>query len=383
MSPADRCTNEPPLEVAFEACPPARFRALAPEWHALAEESAEVPFFMGAAWVESWLEVFGDALAPRMFRVARDGRWLGAALFAERRERRGPVPVRCLHLHTSGETPGEGVCVEYDRVLARTGEEGAVAGALAVQIAASGADEVAAGGLTESALELLRRALPGWAEETMWSADPYVDLAGLRAAGVDYRRGALSRSTRTLVGRSLRAYEELGPLSVELAADVATGQAMLEELVALHQAAWIGRGRGGAFASPRNRAFHARLVERALPGGAIQLVRVRAGGETIGLLYSFVDRGRVFFYQSGLRYRDENRYRPGLVAHVCAIERCMALGLGEYHFLAGDETTPRYKASLSNAERKLAWVQLQRPGLKTALIRGLRSVKRRLEAKHE
>jgi CelD/BcsL family acetyltransferase involved in cellulose biosynthesis len=382
MPSAERRATAPPLEAVFEPCPASRFRALAPEWQELAEASAEVPFFMGGAWIESWLEVFGEELSPRIFRVARGDRWIGAALFAERRERRGPVPVRCLHLHTSGETPGEGVCVEYDRVLARGGEEAAVADALAARLAASRADEVAAGGLTESALELLRRALPGWHEETMWSADPFVDLAALRAAGGDYRRTALSRSTRTLVGRSLRAYEEVGPLSVEIAADVATGTAMLEELVGLHQAAWLGRGRGGAFASPRNRAFHARLVERALPTGGIQLVRVRAGEETVGLLYSFVDRGRVFFYQSGLRYRDENRFRPGLVAHVCAIERCLALGLDEYHFLAGDETTPRYKASLSNAERKLAWVQLQRPGLKTSLIRGLRGLKRRLEAKH-
>lgn len=378
----DRVTAVPPLEAVFESCSSARFRALAPAWQELAETSAEVPFFMGDAWVESWLEVFGEALAPRMFRLARGGRWIGAAIFAERRERRGPVPVRCLHLHTSGETPGEGVCVEYDRVLARAGEEAAVADALADSLAASRADEVVAGGLTESALELLRRALPGWHEEAMWSADPYVDLAVVRAAGGDYRRTALSRSTRTLVGRSLRAYEELGPLSVEIAEDVTAGTAMLEELVGLHQTAWIGRGRGGAFASPRNRAFHAKLVERALPTGGIQLVRVRAGDETVGLLYSFLDRGRVFFYQSGLRYRDENRFRPGLVAHVCAIERALALGLDEYHFLAGDETTPRYKASLSNAERKLAWVQLQRPGLKSSLIRGLRGLKRRLEAKH-
>ena len=112
-------------------------------------------------------------------------------------------------------------------------------------------------------------------------------------------------------------------------------------------------------------------------------MRVSAGGETICLLYSFVDQGRVFFYQSGIRYREENRFRPGLVAHVCAIERCLELGLREYHFLAGDETAPRYKTSLSNAERKLAWARFQRPGVKTTLVRGLRSLKRRFESSRE
>ena len=74
---------------------------------------------MGGSWLETWIEVFGDELSPRMFHCERDGAWLGACLLTERRERRGPVPVRCLHLHTAGEAPGEGVCVEYDQVLAR------------------------------------------------------------------------------------------------------------------------------------------------------------------------------------------------------------------------------------------------------------------------
>ena len=71
------------------------------------------------------------------------------------------------------------------------------------------------------------------------------------------------------------------------------------------------------------------------------------------------------------------------MAYVCAIERCLELGLREYHFLAGDETAPRYKTSLSNAERKLAWARFQRPGVKTTLVRGLRSLKRRFESSRE
>ena len=82
--------------------------------------------------------------------------------------------------------------------------------------------------------------------------------------------------------------------------------------------------------------------------------------------------------QLGLRYREGPHYRPGLVTHVCAIERCMELGLDEYHFLAGDETTPRYKSSLSTDRRPLAWVRWQRPGPKARAIRGLRALKRRL-----
>lgn len=349
------------------------------DWQALAQAHAEVPFFMGRDWVGTWLEVFGEVCAPHVLSMRRGGQWVGAGLFCERHERRGPVPVRALYLHTAGEDPSEGVCVEYDELLVHPEAEEAQSVWVAREVGASGVDEVVAGGVTEASLARLARALPSWKLETRWSSDPFVDLRALRSAGTDYRKGVLSRSTRTLVGRSLRAYEEEGPITTEFATDAASAGAMLDELIELHQAAWIGRGRGGAFASERNRAFHARLVARAFGSGSIQLVRVRVGDETIGLLYSFVDRGRVFFYQSGLRYREGNRFRPGLVTHTCAIERCLAEGFDEYHFLAGDETTPRYKTSLSNAERRLAWAVFQRPGWKSELIRGLRRVKWWLE----
>lgn len=136
----------------------------------------------------------------------------------------------------------------------------------------------------------------------------------------------------------------------------------------------------GAFASPRHVGFHRDFIMASFEAGTIQIARVTAGGELIGILYCFVDRGRVFFYQSGLQYREGKKFRPGLVAHACLIEHNFAEGALEYHFLAGDETTPRYKTSLSNSSNELAWVHFERPGLKNRTIRALRGLKRRVEA---
>jgi CelD/BcsL family acetyltransferase involved in cellulose biosynthesis len=188
----------------------------------------------------------------------------------------------------------------------------------------------------------------------------------------------MSRNSREQVSRGLRAYAQLGEIRTEVADSAEHAGALLDELIGLHQSTWTARGKTGAFASERNRSFHRRFVTRAFPHGVVQLVRVRAGEETIGVLYCLVDRGRVYFYQSGLRYREGRHFRPGLAAHVCAIERCLAEGLNEYHFLAGDETTPRYKTSLATDRRELAWVHWQRPGWKSGAIRGLRALKRSL-----
>jgi CelD/BcsL family acetyltransferase involved in cellulose biosynthesis len=369
-----------PAEVRVCAASAQAWRALAPEWEALASAAAEVPLFVGADWVGSWLEAFGSALDPRLWTLRSGSALAAACLLTTRRERRGPFPVRCVYLNTAGEEPGEGVCVEYNELLCRAGSEEAAVGALAATLRELGADELAATGLTAEACERLRRALPGWSEELRWSEDPYVDLARLRREGVEYRRAATSRNTRAQIQRGLRAYAALGELRSELADSAPRARAFLDELMELHQSTWLARGRAGAFASERNREFHRRFVARAFERGAVQLLRVSAGGEAIGLLYSFVDRGRVFFYQSGLRYREGAHYRPGLVTHVCAIERCLELGLDEYHFLAGDETTPRYKSSLSTDRRPLAWACWQRPGPKTRAIRGLRALGRRLRS---
>jgi hypothetical protein len=86
----------------------------------------------------------------------------------------------------------------------------------------------------------------------------------------------------------------------------------------------------------------------------------------------------VYFYQSGFQYESGNRYRPGLAAHVSAIEQYLATGYAEYHFLAGDFTTPRYKRSLSTRSTDLGWARWHRPGAKSWSIEQLRRVKRML-----
>ncbi|HEV7498920.1 MAG TPA: GNAT family N-acetyltransferase, partial [Vicinamibacteria bacterium] len=204
----------------------------------------------------------------------------------------------------------------------------------------------------------------------------YVDLARL-GPGPDAVPPGLSANTREQLRRSARIYGRDGPLRVEAAADVPEALAMLDELAQLHQNRWTGRGKPGVFASSRFIAFHRDLVARAFPSGGVQLLRIRAGATVIGLLYNFVYKGRVYFYQGGLRFSDDNRLKPGLVAHAAAIRHARDAGLREYDFLAGDD---RYKQSLSTDSRTLRWLVFERPTLKMKALRLLRRLKRRREA---
>jgi CelD/BcsL family acetyltransferase involved in cellulose biosynthesis len=120
-------------------------------------------------------------------------------------------------------------------------------------------------------------------------------------------------------------------------------------------------------------------VRRTFPSGGTQLLRISAG-EVVGVIYSFIRRGKVYFYQSGLRYTDDKRLSPGMVANAGAINHFLAAGCREYDFLAGNA---QYKKSLSTHSRELDWLVLQRPGWKLrtiALLRKLKMKARQLRA---
>lgn len=363
--PAERVQREPYT--------PRAWKELEPEWEVLAK-AASVSHFISSDWVATWLEVYGRGLGSELWTYRSGGALRGACLLTSRRERRGPVPVDTLYLNTAGAESG-GIRVEYNQLLSDPNRDEGAARAFAEAVIASAADELIVEGLTAEEFEHLKSFLPSWKEDVMWSEDPFVNLERLRGEGAEYRRSALSKNSRGQVNRTLNAYAKLGEVRTEIANTTLRAVEMLHELSSHHQATWLERSGPGAFASDQFRVFHQALIERAFGRGAIQMLRVTAAEELIGVLYNFLDRGRVFFYQSGLKYRDDNRFRPGLAAHVVAIERCMELGLAEYHFLAGDELTPRYKRSLSTDVQKLAWATLRRPGLKTWTIDRLRSLK--------
>jgi len=82
----------------------------------------------------------------------------------------------------------------------------------------------------------------------------------------------------------------------------------------------------------------------------------------LGYLYNFLYAGTVSNYQSGFSYLDDNRHRPGLLAHGFAIEQALSRGLQRYDFLAGDSP---YKQRLGEDAGQLSWCRAQRnrPGL--------------------
>jgi hypothetical protein len=311
-------------------------------------------FFLSWGWIENWLACLPRDQAPRLAVFREDDGSAAAACFLGSRfaVRKRVIPLRSLHLNTTGVRRLDEIWIEYNNV----------AGALAlkdfVETLPGGWDEINLPGLDDTAFGGVREedSTRHWRMRITRRVPVFlVDLAGVREGGYLPK---LSGQTRSQIRRAQKA---AGKLELEVASNEAHAIEIYEELCRLHIAHWRTKGEPGSFADPWFDRFHRRLIARRFAAGDIQLVRVRANGGTLGCLYNFVWNKRVLQYQTGFTPSDDARAKPGFVCHTATIEHCAAAGLDVYDFLAGDM---RYKKSLSTAQGWLVWCRVQRPRLR-------------------
>lgn len=347
-------------------------------WEQLYRESSCVRAYLSPEWVATWLAEFGAELRPVQLCVHNGAEnMIGTCLLTERRRRLGLLSLVRVFVNTDGENAADSVITEHNALLSRPGNEAAVYSAVAEYMRGSRADELVLRGARESDVRLLSEVFADWQGDVEWRDSPFVDLDLLRASGCRYR-DSLSANTRAHLARALRRYEQRGPLRLEVAQTPEEGVAMLDELILLHEARWRGRGLAGGFATRHRQSFHRVFVRDHVTGGRAQLLRLRCGDSTIGVLYNLVANGFICFYQGGFQYEPDPQLKPGLVTHSMAIEHYLATGYREYDFLPSAPGEGRYKSSLSNATRRLGTVTLFRRSWRTRYFDALRGVRNQL-----
>jgi CelD/BcsL family acetyltransferase involved in cellulose biosynthesis len=364
-----------PAMLTLEILTYSDWAGVSPEWTELEREASNATFFVSEKWVGAWLSVFGEQLRPEILLFRAGTTLVGACLLVTRWRWRGPVPVRRLVLNTAGEDDADSPWVEFNTLLCRDGWENSVASTVAAHILKREWDELVLPGMCDvPASAYLLSALGGRAVRRSDKPSYYLDLAELRATGKPYEE-TLSRKVRQQVRQSVRKYEETGPLAVACASSEDEALIWLTHLAELHEQTWSSRGLPGSFGSARFVAFHRQLISASYQSGAIQLLWIRAGSQDVGLLYNFVYRRKVYFYQCGFSYGTDKRLKPGFVAQVMAVRFAADRQLDEYDMMAGAQP---YKKELAERYRNLSWLEYSGNTWRSRVVCRLRAAKRRL-----
>ena len=334
---------------------------LAQEWAEL-ESRADGNFFLSWAWLGCWLSATESQ--PLLVRAREGSQTVGLGFLCPNVARRNFLSVRQLCLNETGVPDHDRLTIEHNGLLMARGFSAELPAQLFRTLLASPAvgpwDELVLSGVSPKWIEAANMA--GLAVELdRKNSDYCVDLEKVRNTGRGWQAG-LSSNLRSQYRQSRTFAERIGALSLTRAPTAEDALAYFDGLTTLHTAYWTASGKPGAFASDFAIAFHRALILRNAESGGVDLLRLSAGNQVLGYLYNFNYSGTVSNYQSGFSYLDDNRHRPGLLAHGLAIEQSLADGLQRYDFLAGDSP---YKQRLGEDAGSLIWCRAQRnrPGL--------------------
>jgi CelD/BcsL family acetyltransferase involved in cellulose biosynthesis len=364
-----------------DSCLPGELNELEQQWLDL-QARAECSFFQSWGWMGHWLTDFGAALTPVVIRVWLDEQLVGLGVFLPRQIRRRALFHASAMFLNEYPFDGKNMVIEYNGLLAARGHEQAVYAETVSFLLEQhpGVDEFHFGAMADQPdLVNLQQAIAPSCRllvedmSTAWQVNLGTLNPGLQAF-ID----TLSKKRRNQLRRSLRHYEESGPVSLVEAADREQALAFFAGLEELHTRRRQLKGEGGAFANPGWEKFHRQLILERFDAGEIQLLRVSNAHMTIGYLYNLIWRKQVYVMQTGFSMTDDRRDQPGYVVHALAIAHNRDRGMSGYDLMHGDSL---YKQILCGENRKLVWAVVQRPLMKfrvenavVALVRHVRGL---------
>ena len=334
-------------------------------------------FFTSWPWVENWIEINRSRREISLLLASRGGEPLGCALWAfARGVRHGFVRSCGLHLLETADLASDAVRVEHNRLLAAPGAQAEVRAVLLQHLTTRvpEVNEIYFPGISSLELQgdLRSCGRPDWSFHEL-KREPYfvVDLEKLREKKTGFLE-QLESSLRYRIRKALRVLG--GELLLQRPRDCAEAQEFFSLLKEWHTRRWEGSASGGSFQYSNFEPFHRRLIEKHWHSGALDLLKVSAGGSVLGVLYNFKSDVTISFYQSGINYADP-KVNPGMLCHVAAVEHYLKEGVHRYDLLSGDS---RYKRDLAEVAGEMVWGVLRKDSWQFRLEHWLRDVKGRL-----
>jgi hypothetical protein len=329
------------------------------KWIGLEAES--IPNFMLSwSWIGSWISAskkyFTDDFKEKFFLLEgfMEGKLISLAIIVKHHANRyGFISSDQLLLHKAGFAELDIICQEYNGLLTIAGylEE---ASAAAMDFLLHSDESVRILGrwdefILSSAEPAFADAFmsPDFTREMTSKTNSYnVDLAEIRDRGLSYL-GGLSNNTRYQIKRSIRLYDKRGGMRLIFAKNADQAYDFFKEGGGLFKERWNKNDEKSAFDMKPFMGFHRQIIDLAFSRGQIDIIRLTIGeGKDeiyMGMLYNYIHQGQVYFYMNALRYEDNPKLKPGMVAHSMAVQHYLERGFNLYNFMGGDS---RYKKNL-------------------------------------
>ncbi|WDI31371.1 GNAT family N-acetyltransferase [Hyphococcus flavus] len=336
------------------------------EWTVLYSEQQNASFFQSPAWLKAWLETADSQLD--LYKVASSNGSITELLgfFVVTPRRYAGLGQQEAWFQDSGNQALDAIYGEYvdflgaDDVLAAK----RIAAINAMMKAAPQADSFVFRNVTAEMAEAVKNAADTFGWQTRILREQSVFVCELIGAAFEQN---LSKSLLTKINRSIRLYEERGPIDCRVIKPGADFMQPWRTMTELHAQGWRDRGEKSVFENGTLNAFHERLRD-AVPQD-VHLFEARAGEQTIAVLYNFVHGDRVLNYQCGFLYENDNRLAPGFVAHYLAAQHYRQEGFRIYDLLAGDA---EYKQRLGKQQSTLTSLVLEQPTWRNKIRKMLR-----------
>ncbi len=334
-------------------------------WQYLESLVAEVGITCTWEWVSTWLEHYGDVVDHCFILATYQGRPCGVTIVTRETNRKLPIPVKSLHIGTSGEPYKDQVQMINNQILAvEETREAFYESLLEVITTHFPWDEIVFDDYRHLDAQLVQQLMKNNSYKLTvdHKSCKFFDFS-LARKNQSTVLSNLNADTRYWIKRSKKILGD--DFMLEWADNEEHALDIFDEIGFLFQQKWTRHGQRGIFASKRYVSFHKTLISKLLPQQKVILFRVTSKQfGTVGCLYMFVEKGVAYGYQIGLQDFSKisfgnvnaNRIKAGYILHTLCMQECMDRGFQAYNFSVGDYA---YKKDLTNAEDVVSTVSVR------------------------
>lgn len=342
------------------------FNQLRKHWRRI-QSTKNVPFFLTWSWIKVWI----DTYAPEYLVITAEfnNEVVAIGLLTYSREFRHKfVFSRQLRLHQMGDPDMDQIWMEYNDFLCLEEHQVKAVNAClkALQHDMFEWDEIVMSMMSLSRGQEITRSYENAfidVHRTCYAAN----LSNIRKSDKTYLE-SLRANTRYQIRRSTDLYrEKFGEAELQVARNKDEAVDFFREAGPLHMERWDDSG----YQNSLFVRFHENLI-RESEGHQIDLIRLRFGSTTIAVMYYHIVDKRVFFYLHGLKYDNDSKLKPGLVAHSLASQYYLEAGMDTYDYMGGYS---QYKLQLAERIEDLVTVFIQKPKLRFVIENFGRNVK--------